>query len=41
MVVSTGSSQFELFQALITEKIDWTKVEVFHLDEYIGLPGNS
>jgi glucosamine-6-phosphate deaminase len=38
MVVSTGSSQFELFQALIKEKIDWSKVEVFHLDEYIGLP---
>ena len=38
MVVSTGSSQFELFEALIKENIDWTKVEVFHLDEYIGLP---
>jgi len=38
MVVSTGSSQFELFQALIKEKIDWPRVEVFHLDEYIGLP---
>lgn len=38
MVVSTGSSQFELFQALIKEKVDWSKVEVFHLDEYIGLP---
>jgi glucosamine-6-phosphate deaminase len=38
MVVSTGSSQFEMFQALVREKIDWSKVEVFHLDEYIGLP---
>jgi glucosamine-6-phosphate deaminase len=38
MVVSTGSSQFETFQSLLTEKIDWEKVEVFHLDEYIGLP---
>jgi glucosamine-6-phosphate deaminase len=38
MVVSTGNSQFEMFQALIKEEIDWTKVEVFHLDEYIGLP---
>ncbi|MFZ0280320.1 MAG: 6-phosphogluconolactonase [Bacteroidales bacterium] len=41
IVVSTGSSQFELFKALITEKIDWTKVEVFHLDEYIGLSGTN
>lgn len=38
MVVSTGSSQFETLQSLLKEKIDWGKVEVFHLDEYIGLP---
>lgn len=38
LVVSTGSSQFETFQALLQEKVDWEKVEVFHLDEYIGLP---
>jgi glucosamine-6-phosphate deaminase len=38
MVVSTGSSQFEMFQALVKEKVDWTQVTVFHLDEYIGLP---
>jgi glucosamine-6-phosphate deaminase len=38
MVVSTGSSQFEMFQALINEEINWSRVEVFHLDEYIGLP---
>ncbi|HBC79491.1 MAG TPA: glucosamine-6-phosphate deaminase [Bacteroidales bacterium] len=37
IVVSTGSSQFEMFQALVKEKVDWTKVTVFHLDEYIGL----
>lgn len=37
MVVSTGSSQFEMFQALVQEKVDWTRVTVFHLDEYIGL----
>lgn len=38
MVVSTGSSQFDMFQALVREKVKWQKVEVFHLDEYIGLP---
>jgi glucosamine-6-phosphate deaminase len=37
MAVSTGSSQFEMFESLLKEKIDWPKVEVFHLDEYIGL----
>ena len=38
LLVSTGSSQFETFQALLNEKIEWERVEVFHLDEYIGLP---
>jgi len=38
LVVSTGSSQFETFQALLKEEIEWGRVEVFHLDEYIGLP---
>jgi glucosamine-6-phosphate deaminase len=38
LVVATGSSQFETLQALIQEEVEWEKVEVFHLDEYIGLP---
>jgi glucosamine-6-phosphate deaminase len=38
LVVSTGSSQFETLQSLLHEKIDWENIEVFHLDEYIGLP---
>lgn len=38
LVVSTGSSQFETFQALLKEKVEWERVEVFHLDEYIDLP---
>jgi glucosamine-6-phosphate deaminase len=38
LAVSTGSSQFETLQALLNEKVAWEKVEVFHLDEYIGLP---
>jgi glucosamine-6-phosphate deaminase len=38
MAVSTGSSQFEMFEALLKEKVNWSKVEVFHLDEYIGIP---
>lgn len=38
IVVATGTSQFETFQALIEEDIPWQKVEVFHLDEYIKLP---
>lgn len=39
IVVSTGSSQFEMFEALIQIKtIEWDKVEMFHLDEYVALP---
>lgn len=38
IVLSTGASQFELFKALAQEAIDWSRVDAFHLDEYIGLP---
>ncbi|TWT82718.1 Glucosamine-6-phosphate deaminase [Planctomycetes bacterium CA13] len=38
IIVATGSSQFEVLGALIKQpNIDWTCVEGFHLDEYIGL----
>jgi glucosamine-6-phosphate deaminase len=37
LLVSTGSSQFETLAALAGSGVDWTKVTVFHLDEYIGL----
>jgi glucosamine-6-phosphate deaminase len=37
LLVSTGSSQFETLAALAESGIDWSKVSVFHLDEYIGL----
>jgi glucosamine-6-phosphate deaminase len=40
MLVSTGQSQFEFFNALCAQKIDWQKVTLFHLDEYIGLDEN-
>ena len=37
LLLSTGASQFETISHLIKEKIDWSKVEMFHLDEYVGL----
>lgn len=37
LLVSTGSSQFETLAALREKDIDWSCVEVFHLDEYIGI----
>jgi glucosamine-6-phosphate deaminase len=39
IVAATGASQFAFLDALTAEPdIDWTRVEMFHLDEYIGLP---
>jgi len=39
IVVATGASQFEFLDALTAAPgIDWGRVEMFHLDEYIGLP---
>ena len=38
IIIGTGASQFEMLARLIDEKIDWTNVIVFHLDEYIGIP---
>lgn len=39
IILATGTSQFETVNQLIREQdIDWSKVVMFHLDEYIGLP---
>ena len=39
VVAASAASQFEFLDALVTEPgVDWQKVELFHLDEYIGLP---
>jgi len=39
IIAATGASQFEFLDALTTASgVDWSCVEVFHLDEYIGLP---
>ncbi|MFD1090569.1 glucosamine-6-phosphate deaminase [Providencia vermicola] len=37
IIVATGASQFEMLDCLIKEDIDWSRVTIFHLDEYIGL----
>jgi len=39
IILGTGASQFEtLKQLTASPDIDWHKVVMFHLDEYIGLP---
>ena len=37
LILSTGASQFDTIAALVEEKVDWSKVEMFHLDEYVNL----
>jgi glucosamine-6-phosphate deaminase len=38
IIVATGASQFEMFDALVQEPdIAWNRVTGFHLDEYVGL----
>ncbi len=38
LLLSTGASQFPFFEALRTCPLPWDRIEVFHLDEYVGLP---
>jgi glucosamine-6-phosphate deaminase len=39
IIAATGASQFEFLDALTKmPDVHWPKVEMFHLDEYIGLP---
>jgi glucosamine-6-phosphate deaminase len=41
LIAATGAAQFEFLEALTNlPGIDWTRVEMFHLDEYIGLPAS-
>ena len=39
IVAATGASQVEFLAALTAQPgVDWTRVELFHLDEYVGIP---
>lgn len=38
VIAATGSSQIGFLDALVAEPgVDWSRVELFHLDEYLGL----
>jgi len=41
IILATGASQFETLNQLISEDVDWSKVTMFHLDEYLGLAETS
>ncbi|MPY88009.1 MAG: glucosamine-6-phosphate deaminase [Luteitalea sp.] len=39
IIAATGASQFAFLDALTaTRAVPWSRVEMFHLDEYVGLP---
>lgn len=39
IVVGTGNSQEEMVKSLVQDSsIEWDRVEVFHMDEYVGMP---
>jgi len=38
IVLATGASQLDTIRSLIKADVDWNRVEVFNLDEYVGLP---
>jgi glucosamine-6-phosphate deaminase len=39
ILAATGASQFEFLAALTSRRdVDWSRVEMFHLDEYVGIP---
>ncbi len=37
IILATGASQFETLKTLVQQKVDWSKVTMFHLDEYLGI----
>ena len=39
IITATGASQFETLSELVAgNDVDWSKVTMFHLDEYVGMP---
>lgn len=41
VILATGNSQIEFLDRLIeSSEVDWSKVTLFHMDEYLGLPAD-
>jgi len=39
VIVGTGNSQDDMIRTLVeTPGLDWNRIEVFHMDEYVGMP---
>lgn len=37
VIAATGNSQIAFIGALVKQKIEWASVELFHMDEYVGI----
>lgn len=40
VILASAPSQNELLAGLIGSAVDWSRVTVFHMDEYVGLPAD-
>ena len=40
VIVATGNSQLALVESLVRSDINWKAIEIFHMDEYVGLPAD-
>lgn len=38
IVLATGNSQLEFLDRLCAADLDWSKVSILHMDEYVGIP---
>ena len=38
IILASAPSQDELLENLVSQPIDWSRVVIFHMDEYVGLP---
>lgn len=40
VILATGNSQLTFLAALLQSDIDWARVNIFHMDEYLGIDPN-
>jgi glucosamine-6-phosphate deaminase len=40
IILASAPSQNETLDALLSASVDWSRVTIFHMDEYLGLPEN-
>ena len=40
VILASAASQFEIIEELVRQEVDWPRVAMFHLDEYIGIPAS-